>query len=165
MKILLAISVVLAVLLAGCNQSVMEKGSIKDESMSKESVEKPSMASQAKGSILAGSEGNARYLDFNEEAYKSALAENKVIYLEFYASWCPICRSQEPQIFAAFNELENPKIVGFRVNYDTEEGLKKQYQVPYQHTRVIIKDGKQIAKASDTWSKERIMEELNKAAA
>lgn len=116
--------------------------------------------------VLAGT--TTKYFEFTKEAYDQALAENKVILLYFYASWCPICRLEQPKTFAAFNELNNPNIIGFRVNYrdsDTDENevdLAKQFGVSYQHTKVILKDGQRVLKAPDSWDKERYLEELKK---
>ena len=109
---------------------------------------------------LAGNDGGAAYYVYDKTAYETAVSQNKTVYLEFYASWCPVCKQMEPEIVAAFNELENPNIIGFRVNYDTETSLKKQFQIPYQHTRVIIKNGVQVQKSSNAWTKEQIKEAL-----
>ena len=155
-------------LLSGCKKSddVMEK---KDNAIMEknESTQNPDYF-MAKGKVLAGTK--TPFIDFNKEDYNKALSENKVILLYFYANWCPICKFEEPNTRAAFNELNNENAVGFRVNYkdsDTdkdEEALAEEFQVPYQHTKVIIKDGKQVLKSPDTWGKERYINEINKYA-
>ncbi len=120
----------------------------------------------SKGNRLAGT--TTPYLEFNQEDYEKALKENKVILLYFYASWCPICQAEQPETFAAFDELNNEKVVGFRVNYkdsDTdaaEIALAQQFGITYQHTKVIIKDGERVLKAPDSWDKERYLTEINK---
>lgn len=96
--------------------------------------------------------------------------ENKIILLNFYANWCPLCKQEQPETFAAFNELNNPKIIGFRVNYkdsatdENEEALAKEFGITYQHTKIIIKDGQRVLKAPDSWDKARYLEELAKVA-
>ncbi|HLD06129.1 MAG TPA: TlpA disulfide reductase family protein [Candidatus Nanoarchaeia archaeon] len=120
------------------------------------------------GAVLAGSA--SPYLAFTMQDYEKAKAEGKVILLNFYASWCPICRAEEPEALAAFNELDQEKVIGFRVNYrdsetdDAEQALAKEFGIPYQHTKVILKDGKQLLKAPDSWDKERYLAEIAKAA-
>ncbi len=111
---------------------------------------------------LAGTVSN--YYEYSPDAYRQALDSGKIVYLEFYAKWCPICRENEPEIFAAFDSLEDPDIVGFRVDFDREEQLKRQFQIPYQHTRLILKNGSVVARGTDKWDRTRIIEELEKAA-
>lgn len=111
-------------------------------------------------------EGN--YFEFTQKEYEKALSENKKIMLYFYASWCPTCRAEQPSTIGAFSELNDENIVGFRVNYkdsDTdsyEENLAKEFGITYQHTKVLIVNGKEVSKSLETWSKERYIEELNK---
>lgn len=141
----------------------------KDESMmesndtitdSKDSMMKTSYS----GKVLAGK--NAQYLEFNTEDYQKAKAEGNTIFLDFYANWCPVCRAEEPIIYEGFNELESDKVVGFRVNYkdnetsDDEKALAKEFDITYQHTKVILKNGKQVLKTQDTWDKDTFNQEL-----
>ncbi len=111
------------------------------------------------------------YVPFEKEFYEKAKSEGKVILLEFYANWCPICARQEPEIEAAFKELSNPKIIGFRVNYndnDTdkdEENLAREFGITYQHTHILLdSNAKLIKKDLQFWNKEMFKKELNKLA-
>lgn len=144
-------------------------GDIKIGAMIKDdaAMEKDKMTvSSYKGKVLAGT--TSKYFEFNKADYDRALKENKNILLYFYASWCPICKKEQVDTFAAFNELSDPNLIGFRVNYkdgddDAEEkALAQQYGVAYQHTKVILKDGKQVAKFPDSWNKQRYLDELAK---
>ncbi len=121
------------------------------------------------GTVLAGN--SAPILDFTKADYGAAVASDKLVVLYFYANWCPICKIEFPQAKAAFNELNTDRVVGFRVNYKDnqtdadEENLARQFGVPYQHTKVFLKNGKQILKAPDSWDKTRYITEINKAIA
>lgn len=148
------------------DNSIMEKDAsamTKEETMEKDAM----MDKPYAGKILAGT-GSTKYLDFSKADYDKALQENKKILLYFYASWCPLCKKEQPEIFAAFNELNDPELVGFRVNYkdgdddETEKALAKEFGIGYQHTKVILKDGQRVLKAPDSWDKERYLEELGK---
>ena len=120
-----------------------------------------------KGTILAGTE-TTKYLDFNKADYDNALKEKKKILLYFYANWCPICKREQVDTFAAFNELNDPNLIGFRVNYRDgdddadEKALAQEFGVGYQHTKVILKDGQRVGKFPDSWDKKRYLEELSK---
>ena len=117
-------------------------------------------------SVLAGS--LSQYKVFNQGEYEQALSQNKIIILNFYANWCPICKIEQPEIFAAFNELNNSNVIGFRVNFrdsDTdksEEDLAREFGITYQHTKIIIRNKEKILKAPDSWTKERYVSEINK---
>jgi len=195
-NILLVILVAFLITIVGCatadkiltEKEVMEKKAmedkamaekdamIKDEGMKKEGevMEKKedTMTKEgtfmAKGNILAGT--TTPYIDYNKEDYDKALAEGKTVVLYFYASWCPICRVEQSSTFSAFNELQLPNVVGFRVNFkdsdttDDEIELAKQFGVTYQHTKVIIKNGERVLKAPDGWDKERYISEITKYA-
>ena len=171
------IFVVLSLVAFGCAQPATNEAVLnKENMMDKEDMteghnmmenENSMMPSEYEGKILAGT--IAPYLDFNKRDYDKALKENKKILLYFYASWCPVCKNEQPQTFAAFDELKDPNIIGFRVHYkdgednDDAKTLVKQFQIPYQHTKVIIKNGKQAFKAPDQWDKQRYLDELAKA--
>lgn len=115
------------------------------------------------GVVLAGNA--SPFLEFNMSDYDKAISENKVILLDFYANWCPICRAEEPEIFKGFDNLNNDNIVGFRVNFNdsdtdnTEKDLAKEFNIPYQHTKVVIKNGKEIARYTNQWT----LEDFNQA--
>ncbi len=120
--------------------------------------------------ILAGT--SAPLLDFNKEDYDAAIASDKLVVLYFYANWCPICKNETANaLYPAFDELTTDTVIGIRVNYkdgntDTdEENLAREFGVPYQHTKVFLKNGKQILKAPDGWDKARYLAEINKALA
>ncbi|MFA9288642.1 MAG: thioredoxin domain-containing protein [Weeksellaceae bacterium] len=106
------------------------------------------------------------YIIFNNQDYKQALAEGKTVFLEFYASWCPVCRGEAPDIEAGFDQLNDPNIVGFRVNYndpdtdETEKALAQEYGVTYQHTKVLIKNGEVVLKNGEVWDTERFLNEI-----
>lgn len=121
------------------------------------------------GTRLAGT--TAPYLEFNQADYDTALAADKIIVLDFYANWCPICRAEEPALFEGFNSLtsDHDRVVGFRVNYndddtdEAEEVLADQFDITYQHTKVILKNGEPILTTQSTWTAEQLRAEVEAA--
>ncbi len=119
------------------------------------------------GIVIAGT--TSPYLEFTQAGYDQALKDKKVIVLNFYANWCPICRDEEPDVKAAFDSLNNPDVVGFQVNFkdnltdSAEKDIAKQFAVPYQHTKVILKDGKEVLKETAQWDKDMFVSQINTA--
>ncbi|MBI5046560.1 TlpA family protein disulfide reductase [Candidatus Micrarchaeota archaeon] len=110
------------------------------------------------------------YAPFQKSAYDQARASGKIIFLEFYANWCPVCAAEEPELNAAFSQVKNPNFVAFRVNYkdsdtDSDEAqLARDFGITYQHTHVILDSkGSVVTKSLDFWSKAQVLSELTKA--
>lgn len=150
-----------------------------DERVQKEAAEKEAMMKKEEvlvktddvgtkaafmGTVLAGSVSPV--LDFNQKDYAAALAAQKNIVLYFYANWCPLCKEEIPKFYAAFDSLKDPNLIAFRVNFkdsDTdadEVALAKQFGVPYQHTKVFVKNGVRILKSPESWDTARYLKEI-----
>src|SRR3989344_1257417 len=118
------------------------------------------------GKLLAGK--NSPFLEFVQADYEKALSSGKIVFLDFYATCCPVCRGEEQELLSGFNSLEANNLVGFRINYndsDTDENEKKiakEFGISYQHTNVILKDGVEVLKDGEVWDREKFQEELNK---
>jgi len=118
------------------------------------------------GQVLAGS--SSPLLDFNKSDYDKALASDKLILLYFYANWCPICAEEtKNSLYPAFNELTNDSLIGFRVNYNVnqtdsnEKELAREFGIAYQHSKVILKNGKRVLKAPNSWTKQEYLKQIN----
>ncbi|MFC1647102.1 TlpA family protein disulfide reductase, partial [Patescibacteria group bacterium] len=108
------------------------------------------------------------YLDFKKSDYDKAVASDKIVFLDFYANWCPTCRAEAAKLTKGFDSLNSDNIVGFRVNYnddDTDEdekNLASQFEVPYQHYKVVLINGEVVLTDGDIWDEDKLVEELTK---
>ena len=151
----------LIILIAACSQ-IAEKSSSQavQESNNKESG---NGEPESYGAVLAGT--TTKYSEFTKAEYDKALADGKTVLLYFFADWCPVCQHEQQDTKAAFAELQDPNIVGFRVHYKDSgvdqdmKDLVTKYGITYQHTKVIIK-GNEIRKSLESWDKERYLQEL-----
>ncbi len=117
--------------------------------------------------IIAGAK--TPYIRYSKAGFEKAKQDGKVIYLYFYATWCPICRADRPGILAAFEEMSFENVVGFEVHFndgetnDEDEALAKEMGVRYQHTTVILdKEGNAAYRSLSGIEKETILAEIAK---
>lgn len=165
MFVFVAIVVILGIglLIKGSNS----KTGVNQNPTSQTSSEEGKSVEGYSGRVLAGS--SSPYIVFNKTDYDKAQSLGKVVLLDFYANWCPICRTEQPEIRSGFDSLTSDKVVGFRVNYndsDTdndEKALATQFKIPYQHTKVILKNGKEISRSFGVWDKEMFSKEISSA--
>lgn len=121
------------------------------------------------GEVLAENGNGVYLLDFNQQDYENAIANEKLVVLYFYANWCPVCKAEFPLMQQAFTELDGMGVVGFRVNYNDnqtdeyERGLAKQFGVAYQHTKVFLVSGARTLKSPEGWDKSRYITEITNA--
>lgn len=114
-------------------------------------------------------ENPAEVLEYKKKAYDDALSSGKLVVLYFYANWCPICREEFPKMQLAFKRLPADKVVGIRVNFNDsetdkdEEALAEEFDIPYQHSKVFLKNGDVILKTLDSWQESDYLKEINSA--
>lgn len=78
----------------------------------------------------------------NKEYEKEVEKSDKVVILDFWASWCGPCRMMTPIIDEIANENKELKVC--KVNVDEEQELAKQFNIMSIPTIVVMKDGKVI---------------------
>lgn len=165
MKKYICMLLVAIIFLYGCSSNLNqdEKGKLVDTATVKNTNEQNNNLK-----LLAGAK--SPYYRFDKAHFENSLQQNKIIFLDFHADWCPICLQEKPGILAAFNELNNDDVVGYQVYYndgqttEDDKEMAKKYGITYQHTKAIInKDGEVVSKSLEVFSKEKVINEINKA--
>jgi len=62
----------------------------------------------------------------NDFTMSSVIGKSKIIILDFWASWCPDCRKENPNIVAIYNEFKDKGLDIVSVSLDTDEAAWKK---------------------------------------
>lgn len=103
------------------------------------------------GTLDARGQG-IRFADISlKNALKQAKEENKIVFVDFMATWCGPCKKMTVETFnnPAVGEYFNKKFICIQVDVDKEKGLAKKYKVRNVPTYVLFdQEGKEIARKS-----------------
>ena len=86
----------------------------------------------------------AMHLD--EKAFEQAIAGDKPVLVDFWATWCGPCRMIEPVIEEIAQDYEGRALVG-KVDVDQEPGLAQRFGVMSIPTLIVFKGGKVVEQA------------------
>ena len=78
------------------------------------------------------------------EPLEPLLNQNAYVILEFYAPFCPTCRTIKKKVAQLAHEMRN-KAFFLAVNGDSHGGLRAFYRIKQYPTFVIFKDGRPVS--------------------
>ena len=83
---------------------------------------------------------------FNQATFDAAIAGDKPVLVDFWATWCGPCRMIAPVIEQIGAEYEGRAVVG-KVDVDEEPGLAQRYGIMSIPTLMVMKGGKVVEQA------------------
>lgn len=89
--------------------------------------------------------------NFEEEVLKS----EKIVLIDFWASWCGPCRMMSPVIDEIAEETGENIKVG-KINIDEEKELAIKYDVMSIPTFIVFKNGNEVGRSVGVQDKEEI---------
>jgi len=88
--------------------------------------------------------------------------KNKLVLVDFWASWCAPCRMMAPVLNEVADELSGNSHVG-KVNIEQYQSLAQKFQVRNIPTMILFKNGKEHTRFVGVKSKEFLLEQIRKA--
>ncbi len=114
--------------------------------------------------VLAASGARAFEIQpYTRAAAQSAIDSGKVVVLEVYASWCPVCMMQASSVEAIKDKPNYKNISFFRIDYDAQKDVVNKLNAP-RSTLIVYRGGKEVGRESWGPSQEDVAKVLMKAA-
>lgn len=98
---------------------------------------------------------------FTSETFEQAIAADKPVLVDFWATWCGPCRMIAPVIEDVAAEFEGRAVVG-KVDVDEEPGLAQRFGVMSIPTLIVIKGGKVVEQAVGARGKADVAAMINR---
>ena len=87
--------------------------------------------------------------------------KNKLVLVDFWASWCTPCRMLAPVLNEVADELSGNSHIG-KVNIEEYQSLAQKFQVRNIPTLILLKNGKEINRFVGVKSKDFLLEQIQK---
>ena len=87
--------------------------------------------------------------------------KNKLVLVDFWASWCAPCRMMAPVLNDVATELNGNSHVG-KVNIEQYQSLAQKFQVRNIPTMILFKNGREINRFVGVKNKEFLLQQINK---
>ena len=102
----------------------------------------------------------AEFADFDRAAFEAAQAQGRPILLDVHAWWCPVCGSQARPIKRLATPEAYPKLIVFRINYDTQKDVWRSFGVTKQATLLAIHGRRETGRLAYMTDKAKIADLL-----
>jgi thiol-disulfide isomerase/thioredoxin len=97
---------------------------------------------------------------FDAKAFEEAKVAGKTILIDVYASWCPVCKKQQPIIGQL--EKDRPALVVYTLDFDRDKAALKALGVQSQSTLIVFKGTKEVGRSTGDTDPARISALLSK---
>jgi len=103
---------------------------------------------------------HANVLTLTEKNFQQQ-TKNKVVLVDFWATWCAPCRMMAPVLNDVASELSGNSHVG-KVNIEQYQSLAQKFRVRSIPTLILFKNGAEINRFVGIKSKEFLLKEIAK---
>jgi len=100
-------------------------------------------------------------LAINKENFKTLLDGDKLVVIDFWATWCGPCRSIAPIVEEVATEFEGKAVIG-KCDIEENDEITSQFGIMSIPTIVFIKKGQLLDSHVGVIRKEDLVEKINK---
>ena len=100
-------------------------------------------------------------LAINKENFKTLLDGDKLVVIDFWATWCGPCRSIAPIVEEVATEFEGKAVIG-KCDIEENDEITAQFGIMNIPTLVFIKKGQLLDRHVGVIRKEDLVEKINK---
>ena len=95
----------------------------------------------------------------NKDNFSDTLKNNKIVVIDFFATWCGPCRMISPFLEEISKEMSDVKI--FKVDIDESPEIASSYDVMSVPTLIMFKNGEKVSSCVGAASKTRLVDWIN----
>lgn len=118
------------------------------------------------GSLCSRADGIEFFQGNLQDALKKAKDENKLVFVDFMATWCGPCKMLATKVFPnkEVGDYFNSHFVSIQVDVDKEKDLARKYQIQAMPTLVFMNtEGKDIVRVTGAASIARLLKKAKEA--
>jgi thioredoxin 1 len=117
-------------------------------------------AARAKMKNIPHVDDNIHILTLTDKNFKQQ-TKNRLVLVDFWASWCAPCRMMAPVLNDVADELTGDSRVG-KVNIEQYQILAQKFQVRNIPTLILLKNGLEVNRFVGIKNKEFLLQQINK---
>jgi len=95
--------------------------------------------------------------------FEETIKKNKVVFIDFWATWCGPCRALAPTIEEVAKEYAGKAVIG-KLDVDENPATAEKFQVFSIPTMIVFKDGQEVERLVGLCPKRNIENAINKHA-
>lgn len=100
-------------------------------------------------------------LNITDDTFESVLKTDKLVLIDFSATWCGPCKQLSPIIDELHNEYTNRVVIG-KVDIEENNDIVNKYSIRNVPTLLFIKNGKLLDRMVGAQTKSILIETINK---
>ena len=93
-------------------------------------------------------------------SFDGLLESEKLVIVDFWATWCGPCRMLSPLLDEVEAEMED-KIVVVKVNVDDADEIAMRYRIMSIPTLIFFKDGQMVDRTVGAMPKSTLVDKIN----